>query len=104
GYASNGTAFLNAAFTDSLSFAFAGGAVFNLDRVDLAEYSDVVPDARTVHFIGYRHDGTIVSTDLTTDGIFDSSGPLEDFQTFQFNDQFRNLDRVEIPLWSYGWS
>jgi len=83
-------------------FSFTNGAVFNLDSVDLAEYSTVVPDARTVHFVGYRHDGTVVSTDVTTDGIIDGTGPLADFETFYFSSPFTDLDRVEIP--TYGWS
>src|SRR6185436_5962533 len=100
----NGTAYLQAAFTDSLKFAFADGSVFALESVDLAEYSTVVSNAATVYFIGYRHDGTIVTNALTTDGIIDGTGPVQDFQTLQFSDQMRNLDRVEIPLWSWGWS
>ena len=100
----NGTAYLQGAFTDSLKFAFADGSVFALESVDLAEYSTVVSNAATVYFIGYRHDGTIVTNALTTDGIIDGTGPVQDFQTLQFSDQMRNLDRVEIPLWSYGWS
>src|SRR6185436_12274384 len=100
----NGTAYLQAAFTDSLKFGFADGSVFNAISVDLAEYSTVVSNAATVYFIGYRHDGSIVTNALTTDGVIDGTGPVQDFQTFQFSDQMRNLDRVEIPLWNYGWS
>src|ERR1041384_141037 len=65
----NGTAYLRAAGGDSLMFSLSNGDVFDLNSVDLAEYSTVVPDPVTVHFVGYRHDGTIVTTDLTTDGI-----------------------------------
>jgi len=70
--------------------------------VSLAEYSTVVPDSVTVHFVGYRHDGSVVTTDLITDGIIDGTGPIPDFQTFNFGPQFTGLDRVEIP--TYGWS
>ena len=82
-------------------FSFLDDSLFDLVSVDLAEYSTVVPDARTVHFIGYRYDGTILTTDFTTDGIIDGTGPLRDFQTFNFQD-FTGLSRVEIP--GYGWS
>jgi hypothetical protein len=98
----NGTAYLDAALGDSLMFSFTDGRVFDLLTVDLAEYSTVVPDPRTVHFIGYRQDGSIVTTDLTTDGIIDGTGPIADFQTFFFGPEFSGLTRVEIP--TYGWS
>jgi hypothetical protein len=101
-YPENGTAYLQADIASTLKFSFINGDVFNLESVDLAEYSTVVPDAVTVHFVGYRHDGTIVTTDLTTDGIIDGTGPLADFQTFTFDSRFTGLDRVEIP--TFGWS
>jgi hypothetical protein len=44
----------------------------------LAEYSTVVPDAVTVHFVGYRMDGSIVSTKqarLLPDGRHQMSSP-----------------------------
>jgi hypothetical protein len=83
-------------------FSFTNGPVFDLVSVDLAEYSTVVPDARTVPFIGYRPDGSTVSTSFTTDGIIDGTGPLADFETFYFPSEFTGLSRVEIP--TYGWS
>ena len=98
----NGTAYLQAALTQSLMFSFTNGSLFQLVSVDLAEYSTVLPDAVTVHFVGYRADGTIVTTDLTTDGIIDGTGPLADFETFHFGPEFSSLARVEIPTW--GWS
>lgn len=96
----NGTAFLVGAFTDSL--AVTGPARFGLLSVDLAEYSTVVPDAVTVEFVGYRYDGSTVTTDLTTDGVMDGMGPLADFQTFYFDSRFTDVVRVEVP--TYGWS
>lgn len=98
----NGTAYLQAALTQSLMFGFTNGDVFNLDSVDLAEYSTVVPDAVSVDFVGWRHDGTVVGVRLTTDGVIDGTGPLADFQTFTFGKEFTDLDRVAIP--TYGWS
>ena len=83
-------------------FRFSTGSPFSLMSVDLAEYSTVVPDAVTVHFVGYRVDGSIVTQDFTTDGIIDGTGPLQDFQTFQFGPEFSGLSRVEIP--TFGWS
>jgi hypothetical protein len=97
----NGTAFLRAALGDSLMFRFTNGSLFSLVSVDLAEYSTVVPDAVTVSFIGYHPDGSTVTESFTTDGIIDGTGPLADFQTFNFT-SFTDLTRVEIP--TYGWS
>jgi hypothetical protein len=98
----NGTAYLQAALGQSLTFGFINGSVFDLRSVDLAEYSTVVPNAVTVHLVGYRPNGSTVTTDLTTDGIIDGSGPLVDFQTFSFGPEFSGLTRVEIP--TIGWS
>jgi hypothetical protein len=98
----DGSAYLQAAFTESLKFSFINGTPFDLVSLDLAEYSTVFPYPLTVHFVGYHPDGSTVSTDLTTDGIIDGTGPLADFQTFYFGKDWTNLARVEIPtsLWS----
>ncbi|MCU0785676.1 MAG: PEP-CTERM sorting domain-containing protein [Verrucomicrobia bacterium] len=82
-------------------FSFSDGSLFNLDAVDLAEYSTVVSDAATVRFVCYRPDGSSAIINCTTDGIIDGTGPLADFQTFKFQ-SFTGLTRVEIP--TYGWS
>lgn len=87
--------------TNSLGFSSLNGASFNLLSVDMAEYV-FSTDPTTVQFAGYRHDGSIVTTAFTTDGINDRTGPLTDFQTFWFGSEFTELDRVEIP--SHGWS
>lgn len=99
----NGTAFLRAT-TGGVSFRFANGSLFGLYSVQLAEYSTVVPNAVTVRFVGYRPDGSTVTRDITTDGIIDGTGPLADFQTFDFanSPQFQGLTRVEIS--TSGWS
>jgi hypothetical protein len=68
----------------------------------LTEYSTVVPDAVTVQFIGYYADGSAITTSFTTDGIIDGTGPLADFQTFNFGSGWTGLTRVEVP--GYGWS
>ncbi len=98
----NGTTYIQASGGDSLTFSFLEEFVFDLLSVDLAEYSTVVPDAVTVQFVGYRWDGGTVSTSFTTDGIIDGTGPLADFETFQFGSEWSGLTRVEIP--TFGWS
>jgi hypothetical protein len=83
-------------------FSFFDGSVFDLLSVDLAEYSIIAPNAVTVPFIGYRPDGSTITVSFTTDGIIDGTGPMADFQTFQFGAEFSGLTRVGIP--AYGWS
>lgn len=97
----DGTAYLRAALTQSLVFNFTNGSVFDLLSVDLAEYSTGQQYPVAVQFIGYHPDGSSVTTSFTTDGIIDGTGPLADFQTFNFTG-FTDLSRVEIP--TYGWS
>lgn len=98
----NGTAYVQAAFTQSLAFSFTDGTLFDLFSADLAEYGTGVPGAVTVRFVGYRFDGSTVTTDLTTDGVIDGTGPLADFQTFNFGSEWSGLSRIEIP--TIGWS
>lgn len=97
----DGTAYLRAAFTQALMFRFTNGSAFDLVSVDLAEYSTAFQYPVTVHFVGYRSDGSMVSADVTTDGSIDGTGPLADFQTFNFQG-WTGLSRVEIP--TDGWS
>ena len=101
-YPENGTTYLQAGLGTTLKFSFTNGSIFNLVSIDLAEYSTVAPDAVTVRFDGYRFDGSTVTKDLTTDGIIDGTGPIADFQTFQFGPEWSGLSRVEVP--TYGWS
>jgi hypothetical protein len=92
----DGSAFLQAGSPVSwLVCQFTNGSIFNLLSADLAEYSKVFQEPLTVHFIGYRPDGSTVALDQTTDGIIDGTGPLSDFQTFVFPG-FTGLSRLEI--------
>jgi hypothetical protein len=98
GYPENGTTYLQAALGCSLQFSSLNGMLFDLVSVNLAEYSILYSSPQTVHFIGYRPDGSTI----TTDGIIDGAGPLADFQTFNFGPGLSGLTRVEITttLWS----
>jgi hypothetical protein len=90
GWPYNGTTFVQADLTATLKFSFGDGSVFDLIAVDLAGYSDVVPDD-IARFVGYRHDGTVVTTDFQMSDLL--------FRTYAFGPEFRNLDRVEVPTW-----
>ena len=98
----NGTAYVQTANSETLSFSSSTGGLFILQSVDLAEYSTVFQEPTTVQFIGYRPDGSFITQDFTTDGIIDGTGPLADFQTFTFGSDWTGLSRVDIP--TYGWS
>jgi len=75
---------------------------FRLVSVDLAELSTAYPEPVRVHFVGYRRDGTMVATDLLTDGIMDGTGPLSDFQTLYFGPAFSGVYQVQIPTIGYA--
>lgn len=100
GYPDNGTAYLQAGLGSSLMFGLDDGSSFDPVSVDLAEYSDIVHDPVTVQFVGYRQDGTVVTDDITTAGVFNGVAPV--FQTFSFSPEFSGLVRVEIP--TIAWS
>lgn len=103
GYPEDGSAYLQALLLEGLVFRAANNMPFGLVSVDLAEYSTVFQEPKTVQFIGYYADGSTVTTSFTTDGIIDGTGPLQDFQTFLFPyKEWSGLQRVEIP--NFGWS
>lgn len=102
GYPINGGTYLSAFLGADLTFNLQSGGTFGLESVDLAEYSTVRPDPLTFTFYGYRQDGSVVTDSFTTDGIIDGTGPVQDFQIFQFGPHFTGVVRVELP--SYGWS
>lgn len=98
----NGTAYLYAQLGYSLSVNSLNGARFGLVSVDLAEFSTLYQTPLSVQFIGYKHDGSTVTTQFITDGIIDGAGPLDDFETFYFDARFADVTRVEVP--TYRWS
>jgi hypothetical protein len=102
GLPDDGSTFLDAALGGSVMLRFVNDTLFNLVSVDLAEYSIAFQTSATIHLVGYRQDGSTVTTVFTTDGIIDGTGPLPDFQTFYFNQDWSGLTRVEIP--TSGWS
>ncbi len=77
------------------------GQPFRLINVDLAEYSEFVNSPRIITFNGYKTDSTMVTQSFTTDGIIDGPDGEDDFQTFNFSKNFRDLEYVEIPTTTY---
>ncbi|HEY2082863.1 MAG TPA: hypothetical protein VGI88_08760 [Verrucomicrobiae bacterium] len=85
GMPEDGTAYLQEG--TGLIFSFTNGLSFSLISVDLAGYSDVVPDL-SIDFVGYKSDGSIVTNSFSGSGI--------DFETYNFGPEFTNLTRVEV--------
>ena len=98
----NGTAYLQASLGQSLKFSFTDGSLFDLNSIDIAEYSTLFPSSLTVHFVCYKQDGGVLTKDFITDGIIDGTGPMADFETFYCGPELSSLTKVEIP--DYGWS
>lgn len=98
----NNTAYILQSRFDSLSGSRGQVSRFGLYSVDLAEFSTLYAFPAVVQFIGYRSDGSIVTTEFTTDGIIDGTGPLPDFQTFYFGSEFSNLVRFDAPSHTYA--
>lgn len=70
---------------------------FSLVSLDLAEWGEPQDQAQKVEVIGFlAGGGGSITTMLSFDGITDGSGPLEDFQTVIFDQQWSNLSRVEF--------
>jgi hypothetical protein len=96
------SAYINADDGESLTFSFTNGANFDFRALTLAEYGTNTSSV-AVQFIGYRQDGSQVSTTLHTDPNRDRTGDYKDFQIFYLDYLgFTNLIRVEIPM--SGWS
>ncbi len=90
----NGTPYLQATAGDSLMFSMQNNSLFGVVSVDLARATIGFPDY-TVIFVGYRSDGSTVSTSF--------SGTDINFQTHYFGSEWLfGLTRVEIP--SNTWS
>ena len=95
----NGTPFLQQDGLNALSATAPPqsplGMRFAVISVDLAEYSTVV-DNELARFVGYRTDGGVVTAEFMPDGIMDAEGPLVDFETYYFSEQFNDLIRFEV--------
>lgn len=92
-YPNNGTYHLRNAW-NTLTIRHIEGLPFSISSIDLAEFSTSLATPATVSFTGYKMDGTQVTQSFVTDGVIDGPGPLEDFETFAFDNDFTNLSQV----------
>lgn len=77
-----------------LTLQHADGLPFAIYSVDVSELGTNFPSPFSITFVGTKSNGQTVSQTFTTDGIIDGSGPVADFQTFQFNSGFTDLVKV----------
>lgn len=92
----NGTGYLQVPAGAQLTFSLTPFAHFNFVSFDAAELSTSFPGPVTLQVIGYHVMSVTVTNFFTTDGINDSTGPLQDFQTFFLDTQFQDIYRVDI--------
>jgi len=97
----NGSAYLRFANNRTLDFRFIDSTPFKLISIDLAEYSTLFIEPRTVTIVGHKTNGATVRRNVILDGIMDGPGPLVEFETFTFEEEFSNLSHVEIPSTRY---
>ena len=71
---------------------------FSLMSVDLSEFSTAFAAPRSIPFVGHKTDGSIVNITFDLDGIIDGIGPISDYQTFSFGNDFRDLSYVEVQV------
>ncbi len=100
----NGTAYLHFASgpRQTLVFRFLNPAPFKLISVGLAEYSTLFQNPKTITFVGHKTNGATVTGGFIVDGVIDGTGPLADFETFTFGEEFSNLSYVEVPTTGYS--
>lgn len=100
----NGTAYLKFASgpRQTLVFEPLYSTPFKLISVDLAEYSTRFRTHKTITFVGHKTNGATVIGEFIIDGVIDGTGPLVDFETFIFGEEFSNLSYVEIPTTGYS--
>ena len=73
------------------------GSPFDIMSIDIGEYSSVFRgEPRTSTFKGYSTSGEILTQVFTVDGFFDGVGGLNDFETFNFGSEWKDLTRVEF--------
>jgi hypothetical protein len=92
GLPDDGTAYLG--FGNTMGISVLSRAPFSLVSCDIAGFYVAQPTPLQV--LGYKRDGTIV-----TNVFVPRPGPVQAFQTLQFNAGFTDLDRVTM---SGGWA
>jgi hypothetical protein len=95
----NGTTTLQVDNNDGanvLSVSRTDSTAFSLLSVDLGEGAADTGNASVVRVTGHILGGGTVVRDIRLDGVFDQSGPLNDFQTELFGAGWGNLSSVDF--------
>ena len=95
----NDTGYLRPSAGGTLAFSFNTSpfhTFFGLVSFDLAESGTTLPGPVTLDVVGYGGQGLVVTNTITTDGINDGTGPLQDFETFHLGSEFANVYRIDI--------
>ena len=82
------------AFINPVTMSQVNGTPFSLLSLDLAEWGVPRDQATKVELTGFLAGGGSITKLISFDGITDGSGPLEDFQTVTFDQQWSNLNSV----------
>jgi hypothetical protein len=101
GCADNGTQWIGGDMTD-LALTHVN-ATFSLLGFDAAESFTNLNVPATLSVLGTRSDATSVAALFNFDGINDSVGPLQDFQTFTLGSQWHQLTSVSFTTPDSGW-
>lgn len=92
GYPENGGNYLRCLSSDqSVIVRHRDRIPFTVESIDLSEYSSVYPQRKSITITGTKAGGGTVTKQVLTDGVFDGTGPLADFQTFALGPDFTNL-------------
>ena len=95
GEPSNGGNYLLAnSYDDAIIVWHRDHRPFDVRQVDLSEYRPDFGERNSITFVGYHSDGTSVTQTFVTDGAYDGTGPLADFEPFTFSGDFQNIVRL----------
>lgn len=96
GYPENGGNYLRCLSSDkSVIVRHRDRIPFTVESIDLSEYSNVYPQPKLITITGTKAGGGTVTKQVVTDGVFDGTGPLADFQTFSLGTEFANITELQ---------
>ncbi|MFL0801206.1 MAG: hypothetical protein K6L80_12195 [Agarilytica sp.] len=102
-FADNSTPYIRDSFDTTIILTNLNSDPFSIISMSVAEFSDFRAQFPTViNFTGVTNDGEEVFQSVMLDGIFDASGPLDDFETIAFGSEFSNLSSMRIRSGDLG--
>lgn len=98
----NGTAHIGILGSGSIEIFSLQNLAFRAHSIDLAEYSTVFTEPKSVTFQGVLVGGGSVFTTFTTDGVIKGGFSTGDFETFHFPPEFTNLASLRSSASTYA--